>query len=32
METLAGLSKLPGSDMVIGANDGKSFDPAWEFG
>ena len=29
METLAQLIPMEGSDMVIGANDGISFDPAW---
>jgi hypothetical protein len=34
METLMSRQMLasPGSDMVIGANDGISFDPAWFFG
>jgi len=34
METLMSerMTKSTGSDMVIGANDGISFDPAWFFG
>eukprot|EP00041_Stephanoeca_diplocostata_P002012 m.22703 g.22703 ORF g.22703 m.22703 type:complete len:299 (-) comp12782_c0_seq2:352-1248(-) len=32
METLASLKGTEGSDIVFGANNGKSFDPAWGFG
>lgn len=28
----SGLRKTDGADMVIGANDGTSFDPGWHFG
>eukprot|EP00040_Diaphanoeca_grandis_P024279 m.133223 g.133223 ORF g.133223 m.133223 type:complete len:306 (+) comp29663_c0_seq1:110-1027(+) len=32
METLMALTKEQGMDMVLGANDGISYDPAWYFG